>query len=501
MENKNESKILEKDEVLSKESKEAESPETSEINDDGSVKGNHLEKTKEIDEESEEIHKTANEGKAVETAREKKEENVTESKIETKEFKQLIEDVNRFNESFEISKTEKPKIFDRFKGLLSKKETADQRDYEKLSQDISKRVFEYGKVNPDILNNDSIKEFLEKAKEIANERADRVDKKIEGLNKQTAEEIEKVNKERPGLFDKISARFKKNGLEIVIALGLLAMLAAMPREALLDKIASGDVGMQINTLLSQLNLPQIHSFLPAKYANLTLIASTAAVLRVAKSDFLTRNIRKYFGSKDSKEEVTQGEELKESEGFDISSQEEVVEKKDTKESFDEVVELAEYQKGEIDNEEKKEAEDNDIEESFNQVAASAEYQEAFKKYQEGELDNEEKKEAEDNDIEESFNQVAASAEYQEAFKKYQEGELDNEEMEINKEELEMLNALKEIIAKGEKVEVKYKKGLDWEFGWYVTDIKEEKGKRPSVSLKRFQGSDAKYINVDLSKIE
>ena len=463
MENKNESKILEKDEVLSKESKEAESPETSEINDDGSVKGNHLEKTKEIDEESEEIHKTANEGKAVETAREKKEENVTESKIETKEFKQLIEDVNRFNESFEISKTEKPKIFDRFKGLLSKKETADQRDYEKLSQDISKRVFEYGKVNPDILNNDSIKEFLEKAKEIANERADRVDKKIEGLNKQTAEEIEKVNKERPGLFDKISARFKKNGLEIVIALGLLAMLAAMPREALLDKIASGDVGMQINTLLSQLNLPQIHSFLPAKYANLTLIASTAAVLRVAKSDFLTRNIRKYFGSKDSKEEVTQGEELKESEGFDISSQEEVVEKKDTKESFDEVVELAEYQKGEI--------------------------------------DNEEKKEAEDNDIEESFNQVAASAEYQEAFKKYQEGELDDEVMEINKEELEMLNILKEMITKGEKVEVKYKKGLDWEFGYYVADIKEEKGKRPSVSLKRFQGSDAKYINVDLSKIE
>jgi hypothetical protein len=463
MENKNESKILEKDEVLSKESKEAESPETSEINDDGSVKGNHLEKTKEIDEESEEIHKTANEGKAVETAREKKEENVTESKIETKEFDQLIEDVNRFNESFEISKTKKPKIFDKFKGLLSKKGTADQKDYENLSQDISKRVFEYRKVNPDILSNDSIKEFLEKTKEIASERADRVDEKIEELNKKTAEEIEKVNKERPGLFDKISARFKKNGLEIVIALGLLAMLAAMPREALLDKIASGDVGMQINTLLSQLNLPQIHSFLPAKYANLTLIASTAAVLRVAKSDFLTRNIRKYFGSKDSKEEVTQGEELKESEGFDISSQEKVVEKKDIKESFDEVVELAEYQKGEI--------------------------------------DNEEKKEAEDNDIEESFNQVAASAEYQEAFKKYQEGELDNEEMEINKEELEMLNALKEIITKGEKVEVKYKKGLDWEFGYYVADIKEEKGKRPSVSLKKFQGSDAKYTNVDLSEIE
>ena len=74
-------------------------------------------------------------------------------------------------------------------------------------------------------------------------------------------------------------------------------------------------------------------------------------------------------------------------------------------------------------------------------------------------------------------------------------------MEINKEELEMLNALKEIIAKGEKVEVKYKKGLDWEFGYYVTDIKEEKGKRPSVSLKKFQGSDAKYTNVDLSEIE
>jgi hypothetical protein len=463
MENKNESKILEKDEALSKESKEAESPETSEINDDGSVKGNHLEKTKEIDEESGEIHKTANEGKAVETAGEKKEENVTESKIETKEFNQLIEDVNRFNESFEISKTKKPKIFDRFRGLLSKKETADQKDYENLSQDILKRVFEYRKVNPDILSNDSIKEFLEKAKEIASERADRVDEKIEELNKKTAEEIEKVNKEMPGLFDKISARFKKNGLEIVIALGLLAMLAAMPREALLDKIASGDVGMQINTLLSQLNLPQIHSFLPAKYANLTLIASTAAVLRVAKSDFLTRNIRKYFGSKDSKEEVTQKEQSKESEGFDISSQEKVVEKKDIKESFDEVVESAEYQKGEI--------------------------------------DNEEKKEAEDNDIEESFNQVAASAEYQEAFKKYQEGELDNEEMEINKEELEMLNALKEIIAKGEKVEVKYKKGLDWEFGYYVTDIKEEKGKRPSVSLKKFQGSDAKYTNVDLSEIE
>jgi len=522
MENKNESEIWEKDEALSKESKKTESPETFETNDDD------LEKAKEIgnEEKQETIGKEVN-----------------EVRTETKEFDQFIEDVNRFNESFEISKTKKPKIFDRFRGLLSKKETADQKDYENLSQDILKRVFEYRKVNPDILSNDSIKEFLEKAKEIASERADRVDEKIEELNKKTAEEIEKVNKEMPGLFDKISARFKKNGLEIVIALGLLAMLAAMPREALLDKIASGDVGMQINTLLSQLNLPQIHSFLPAKYANLTLIASTAAVLRVAKSDFLTRNIRKYFGSNDSKEEVTQGEELKESEnfdissqeevvekkdtkesfdevvelaeyqkgeieeepkeseGFDISSQEEVVEKKDTKESFDEVVELAEYQKGEIDNEEKKEAEDNDIEESFNQVAASAEYQEAFKKYQEGELDNEEKKEAEDNDIEESFNQVAASAEYQEAFKKYQEGELDNEEMEINKEELEMLNILKEMITKGEKVEVKYKKGLDWEFGWYVTDIKEEKGKRPSVSLKRFQGSDAKYINVDLSKIE
>ena len=72
MENKNESKILEKDEALSKESKKTKGPETSEINDDGSVKGNHLEKTKEIDEESGEIHKTANEGKAVETAGEKK---------------------------------------------------------------------------------------------------------------------------------------------------------------------------------------------------------------------------------------------------------------------------------------------------------------------------------------------------------------------------------------------------------------------------------------------
>jgi len=450
MENKNESKIWEKDEALSKEPKKVESPETFETNDD------NLEKAKEIE----------NEEKQETTGKE-----VKEGKIETKEFDQFIEDVNKFNKSFEVSKTEKPKIFDRFKGLLSKKETADQRDYEKLSQDILKKVFEYGKVNPDILNNDSIKEFLEKAKEIANERADRVDKKIEGLNKQTAEEIEKINKERPGLFDKISARFNKNGLEIVIALGLLAMLAAMPREALLDKIASGDVGMQINTLLSQLNLPQIHSFLPAKYANLALIASTAAVLRVAKSDFLTRNIRKYFGSNDLKEEVIQEEEKesKESEGFDVSSREEVVKKKDT-------------------------------DESFNQVAGSSEYQEAFKKYQEGELDDEEKKEAGD-DINESFNQVAGSSEYQEAFKKYQEGKLDNEEMKINKEELEMLNTLKEMIAKGEKVEVKYKKGPDWEFGWYVTDIKEKKGKRPSVSLKRFQGNDAKYINVDLSKIE
>jgi len=487
MENKNESKIWEKDEVLSKESKKTESPKTFETNDD------NLEKAKEIgnEEKQETMGKEVNEGK-----------------IETKEFDQLIEDVDRFNKSFEISKTEKPKIFDRFKGLLSKKETADQRDYEKLSQDISKRVFEYGKVNPDILNNDSIKEFLEKAKEIANERADRVDKKIEGLNKQTAEEIEKVNKERPGLFDKISERFNKNGLEIVIALGLLAMLAAMPREALLDKIASGDVGMQINTLLSQLNLPQIHSFLPAKYANLALIASTAAVLRVAKSDFLTRNIRKYFGSKDSKEEVTQEEEPKESEDFDISSREDIVEKKDTDESFNQVAGSAEhqetfkkYQEGELDDEENEKPDDNDINESFNQVAGSAEYQEAFKKYQEEELDDEENEKPDDNDINESFNQVAGSAEYQEAFKKYQEGELDDEKMEINKEELEMLNILKEMIAKGEKVEVKYKKGLDWEFGWYVTDIKEEKGKRPSVSLKRFQGSDAKYINVDLSKIE
>ena len=488
MENKNESKIWEKDEVLSKESKKTESPKTFETNDD------NLEKAKEIgnEEKQETMGKEVNEGK-----------------IETKEFDQLIEDVDRFNKSFEISKTEKPKIFDRFKGLLSKKETADQRDYEKLSQDISKRVFEYGKVNPDILNNDSIKEFLEKAKEIANERADRVDKKIEGLNKQTAEEIEKVNKERPGLFDKISARFNKNGLEIAIALGLLAMLAAMPREALLDKIASGDVGMQINTLLSQLNLPQIHSFLPAKYANLALIASTAAVLRVAKSDFLTRNIRKYFGSNDLKEEVIQEEEKesKESEGFDVSSREEVVKKKDADESFNQVAGSAEhqetfkkYQEEELDSKENEKVDDNDINESFNQVAGSSEYQEAFKKYQEGELDDEEKKEAGD-DINESFNQVAGSSEYQEAFKKYQEGKLDNEEMKINKEELEMLNTLKEMIAKGEKVEVKYKKGLDWEFGWYVTDIKEKKGKRPSVSLKRFQGNDAKYINVDLSKIE
>ena len=488
MKNKNESEIWEKDEALSKESKKTESPETFETNDDD------LEKAKEIgnEEKQETMGKEVNEGK-----------------IETKEFDQLIEDVDRFNKSFEISKTEKPKIFDRFKGLLSKKETADQRDYEKLSQDISKRVFEYGKVNPDILNNDSIKEFLEKAKEIANERADRVDKKIEGLNKQTAEEIEKVNKERPGLFDKISERFNKNGLEIVIALGLLAMLAAMPREALLDKIASGDVGMQINTLLSQLNLPQIHSFLPAKYANLALIASTAAVLRVAKSDFLTRNIKKYFGSNDSKEEVTQEEEKsKEAEGFDVSSREEVVKKKDTDESFNQVAGSAEhqetfkkYQEGELDSKENEKPDDNDINESFNQVAGSAEYQEAFKKYQEGELDDEENEKPDDNDINESFNQVAGSAEYQEAFKKYQEGELDDEKMEINKEELEMLNILKEMITKGEKVEVKYKKGLDWEFGWYVTDIKEEKGKRPSVSLKRFQGSDAKYINVDLSKIE
>ena len=450
MENKNEPEIWETDEALSKEPKKAESPETFEINDDD------LEKAKEIkNEEKQEIM-----GKEVK-----------EGRIETKEFNQFIENVNKFNKSFEASKTKKTKIFDRFKGLLSKKETADQRDYEKLSQDILKKVFEYAKVNPDILNNDSIKEFLEEAKEIASERADRVDKKIEGLNKQTAEEIEKINKERPGLFDKISARFNKNGLEIAIALGLLAMLAAMPREALLDKIASGDVGTQINTLLSQLNLPQIHSFLPAKYANLALIASTAAVLRVAKSDFLTRNIRKYFGSNDSKEEVTQEEEKsKEAEGFDVSSREEVVKKKDT-------------------------------DESFNQVAGSAEYQEAFKKHQEGELDGKENEKADDNDINESFNQVAGSSEYQEAFKKYQEGKLDNEEMKINKEELEMLNTLKEMIAKGEKVEVKYKKGLDWEFGWYVTDIKEKKGKRPSVSLKRFQGNDAKYINVDLSKIE
>jgi hypothetical protein len=526
MENKNESKIWEKDEALSKEPKKVESPEIFETNDD------NLEKAKEIE----------NEGKQETTGKE-----VNEGKIETKEFNQFIEDVNKFNESFEVSKTEKPKIFDRFKGLLSKKETADQRDYEKLSQDISKRVFEYGKVNPDILNNDSIKEFLEKAKEIANERADRVDKKIEGLNKQTAEEIEKVNKERPGLFDKISERFNKNGLEIVIALGLLAMLAAMPREALLDKIASGDVGMQINTLLSQLNLPQIHSFLPAKYANLALIASTAAVLRVAKSDFLTRNIKKYFGSNDLKEEVIQEEEKepKETEDFDVSSREEVVEKKDTGESFNQVAGSAEhqetfkkyqegeldskgnekvddndmnesfnqvagsteyqeafkkYQEGELNSKENEKIDDNDMNVSFNQVAGSAEYQEAFKKYQEGELDDEEKKEAGD-DMNESFNQVAGSAEYQEAFKKYQEGKLDNEEMKINKEELEMLNTLKEMIAKGEKVEVKYKKGLDWEFGWYVTDIKEKKGKRPSVSLKRFQGNDAKYINVDLSKIE
>ena len=100
MENKNESKIWEKDEVLSKESKKTESPKTFETNDD------NLEKAKEIgnEEKQETMGKEVNEGK-----------------IETKEFDQLIEDVDRFNKSFEISKTEKPKIFDRFKGLLSKK--------------------------------------------------------------------------------------------------------------------------------------------------------------------------------------------------------------------------------------------------------------------------------------------------------------------------------------------------------------------------------------------
>jgi hypothetical protein len=84
MENKNESEIWEKDEALSKESKKTESPETFETNDDD------LEKAKEIgnEEKQETIGKEVN-----------------EVRTETKEFDQFIEDVDRFNESFEISKT------------------------------------------------------------------------------------------------------------------------------------------------------------------------------------------------------------------------------------------------------------------------------------------------------------------------------------------------------------------------------------------------------------
>ena len=93
MENKNESKIWEKDEVLSKESKKTESPKTFETNDD------NLEKAKEIgnEEKQETMGKEVNEGK-----------------IETKEFDQLIEDVDRFNKSFEKSRRNRPPKYQKF---------------------------------------------------------------------------------------------------------------------------------------------------------------------------------------------------------------------------------------------------------------------------------------------------------------------------------------------------------------------------------------------------
>jgi len=433
MENKNEPETWEIDEVIGSEDLEPnkeklDMPEIFEINDDGTI------------------------GEKKEKIEEKKQEKIEEkeSNESAEEINLIFSNIENYNKKYQETSQKEEKrqgLWARLTGGKVKK-TEETKSREKEAQEIYKRLEEIEGKHPGVFEKqrkELIEIFRKEAGEIAEKRAEKVDEVIEGLNEETSKEIEKVNKENPGLFEKISARFKKNGLEIVIALSLLAMLAAMPRENALELITSG----------------RIKSFLPIEYANLSLIASTAAVLKIASGDLITRNIKKYFGDEASKE--TQ-KDLPTS--IDGSSDEKVPE--GTGEEIGVDLESGDEEENSEESLEEKD-ENEEYEESFNQVAGSTEYQEAFRKYQEESGDEEENSEE--------------SSEEKESL--------------ITEKELKILNFIKQKIADGEEAEIKFK----GDFGWYVTNIKEEKGKRPIFSLKKKQGNDVKVINVGLSKID
>lgn len=529
MENKNKPETWEIEEVLPKDSessnRELDMPETFEINDDGTI------------------------GEKKEKILEEKEENV-EKKVEEddeslKEFHLIISDIEAFfNKYKETGKEEKKRqgIWSRLMGGKAK-ETEEIKFRQKEAQEIYKRLKEIKGGPFEEQRKELIEIFKKEAEEIAEERAEKVDEVIEGLNEQTSKEIEKVNKEKPGLFERISARFEKNGLEIVITLGLLAMLAAMPRENALELITSG----------------RIKSFMPIEYANLGLIVSTAAVLKIANSDFLTRNIRKYFGDKTLKEEqgdspvlVDSGdkEEILEKNDEVDPSQEGVKEendekKQDKRKEWSEKDEMFERYdgRGQKNQEEEKQEEWSEKDEMFGRFDGinttelkeeeenlvrgdPKEIQKLFKVerilkvdgfvFAEGDsvfgftrhdseiIDGEWKFMGHVGDVvliskgegRDGVVQKIKIDKFLEINSESKVDEIESIDNEVNEEE-KMLNFIKQGVSKGEKRELKYK----GEFGWYATDVKEEKGKRPKLSLKKYQGNDAEYKNVDLSKIE
>ncbi|MDD4738022.1 MAG: hypothetical protein PHF54_02090 [Candidatus Pacebacteria bacterium] len=554
MENKNKPETFEIEEVLPKDSessnRELDMSETFEINDEGAI-GEKKEKT--LEEKEENVEKK-----------------VEEDDESLKEFHLIISDIEAFfNKYKETGKEEKKRqgIWSRLMGGKAK-ETEEIKSRQKEAQEIYKRLEEIEGGIFEEQRKELIEIFKKEAEEIAEERAEKVDEVIEGLNEQTSKEIEKVNKEKPGLFERISARFEKNGLEIVITLGLLAMLAAMPRENALELITSG----------------RIKSFMPIEYANLGLIVSTAAVLKIANSDFLTRNIRKYFGDKTLKEEqgdspvlVDSGdkEEILEKNDEVDPSQEGVKEendekKQDKRKEWSEKDEMFERYdgRGQKNQEEEKQEEWSEKDEMFERYDGRGQKNQEEEKQEEWsekdemfgrfdginttELKEEEKLVRGDpKEIQKLFKVerilkadgfVFAEGDSVFGFTRHDSEIIDGEwkfmghvgdvvliskgegrdgvvqkikidkfleinseskvdeiesiDNEVNEEE-KMLNFIKQGVSKGEKRELKYK----GEFGWYATDVKEEKGKRPMISIKKKQGNDARIIHVDLSKIE
>ena len=528
MENKNKPETFEIEEVLPKDSessnRELDMSETFEINDEGAI-GEKKEKT--LEEKEENVEKK-----------------VEEDDESLKEFHLIISDIEAFfNKYKETGKEEKKRqgIWSRLMGGKAK-ETEEIKSRQKEAQEIYKRLEEIEGGIFEEQRKELIEIFKKEAEEIAEERAEKVDEVIEGLNEQTSKEIEKVNKEKPGLFERISARFEKNGLEIVITLGLLAMLAAMPRENALELITSG----------------RIKSFMPIEYANLGLIVSTAAVLKIANSDFLTRNIRKYFGDKTLKEEqgdspvlVDSGdkEEILEKNDEVDPSQEGVKEendekKQDKRKEWSEKDEMFERYdgRGQKNQEEEKQEEWSEKDEMFGRFDGinttelkeeeklvrgdPKEIQKLFKVerilkadgfvFAEGDsvfgftrhdseiIDGEWKFMGHVGDVvliskgegRDGVVQKIKIDKFLEINSESKVDEIESIDNEVNEEE-KMLNFIKQGVSKGEKRELKYK----GEFGWYATDVKEEKGKRPMISIKKKQGNDARIIHVDLSKIE